>query len=607
MQLAGLLKGTGSSVGGLVGGSLFAKISASYWDSDTSGISDGSGEAKTTEELQSPTDFIGSIYSSWDEDRCNDGSRAWNLGGSYHYPALTCTSDGFTAQRSYVAEGLRAIPEDGAVTLIWDNPYADIASISISYHEEGSSALEYFPLITSGDQLNSHTRNVQQVISNLANEGYYNFIVSLTLQGEDAGKEGEAPSIIVAIGPDLDKDSVPNFLDVDDNGNGLIEIATADELNQVRHNLLGSSFQASAEGEGDVTGCGGQGGIKTCNGYELVADISLTSYDNWQPIGICDTSNNCPNAYDSIFEGNGHTISDLTIISPVGNYAGLFGAISADSILRNIHIRSASINGGANSVNNVGLLAGYAREAMIINSSAGGEIIGSANNVGGLVGDGQNIVITSSYTEDISVKGESAVGGLVGSGNNINITSSYMKEGAIIGTANVGGLIGSGWYVSIVSSYAAGREIRGDNDKIGGLIGNGWYANIISSYATVMNVGGDNDVGGLIGDGREAKITSSNATIGTVSGTGNNVGGLVGKGMGSFINSSYAEVGTVSGDDSVGGLVGSGERVRVTSSNAEVGTVSGDDSVGGLVGLVMDLKSPYLMRRMWILEGLLIM
>ena len=74
---------------------------------------------------------------------------------------------------------------------------------------------------------------------------------------------------------DTDNDNFTDAIDVDDDGDGLIEIATVAQLNQVRHNLLGSSLKASARIEGNATGCGGQDGITECNGYELAANISL--------------------------------------------------------------------------------------------------------------------------------------------------------------------------------------------------------------------------------------------------------------------------------------------------------------------------------------------
>ena len=197
---------------------------------------------------------------------------------------------------------------------------------------------------------------------------------------------------------------------------------------------MGNNFTVSDIDEGDATGCGNGTNagedITECNGYELSADISLADYANWQPIGSCpnyDLFNLCRNTsvlFNSIFDGNGYIISNLTIVNPIGDYAnaaGLFGAISSDALLRNIHIRNASINGGDN---NVGLLVGYAKGASILNSSAEGEITSIADRVGGLVGYGGAADITSSYASGGDVSGYDEVGGLVGYGGGADIISS---------------------------------------------------------------------------------------------------------------------------------------------------------------------------------------
>ena len=84
------------SVGGLVGSAGNVSISASYWDTDTSGITVGVGsgsvpgaEGKTTAELQTPTDYTG-IYTSWDIDVDGDGDpdHIWDFGISSEYPRL---------------------------------------------------------------------------------------------------------------------------------------------------------------------------------------------------------------------------------------------------------------------------------------------------------------------------------------------------------------------------------------------------------------------------------------------------------------------------------------------------------------------------------------
>ena len=568
-------------VGGLVGyGSTGTNVFDSYWDSEISGMTTGSyGKPKTTSELQSITSFEG-IYASWVENKCADDSQAWNLGTNFQYPALTCTPGELTDQRSYATAqhtyavtGLRVIPGDGNATLSWNNPYAQIASISISYQRIGSDGVQYLPLIKDSAKTSANAIDAQQIISGLINGKSYTFTVDLTLRGIYAGKEGIAPSITVAIGPNYDGDDLVNFVDhdddndgiednadacneagaatnwisnkstdfdgdgcrnsdedVDDNGNGLIEIHNAWELDQVREDLNGRSFA------GDSTGCGGQNtGITACNGYELTANISLADYANWQPIGSCSnydaSSRRCENRgvlFNVTFDGNGYTISNLTITNPTGDYAkavGLFGAISPTSVLRNIHIRSANISGGGN---NVGLLVGYAREASIMNSSAAGEVTAHGDNIGGLVGSGEYMTITSSYATGSYVSGGSNVGGLVGYGWRATIISSYILGGDIIGADNVGGLVGNGAIAHITYSYAAGGDVSGQI-RIGGLVGSGGYATISSSYAAGGSVSGDINVGGLVGAGWYAAITSSYAAYDDVGGD-EYVGGLVGRG-----------------------------------------------------------------------------
>ena len=344
--------------------------------------------------------------------------------------------------------------------------------------------------------------------------------------GKETNRDTDGDGTPDHVDTDDDDDNYSDALDVDDDGDGLIEIATAEQLNQVRHNLLGGSLKASAGDAGADTGCGGLNGITECNGYELVADISLAGYNsnNWLPIGSCPTfteANVCTDVsalFNTVFDGNGYTISNLTITNSIESYTnatGLFGAISPASQLRNIHIRSANLIGGAN---NVGVLVGYAARASIIDSSAVGEITAYGANVGGLVGFGWNTTIISSYAAGGAIVGVSGVGGLIGSGERATISSSYAAGGDVSGTGNsVGGLVGSGERATISLSYAAGGHVVAGFAGGGGLVGSGENARIISSYAAGGNVSGFASIGGLIGSGENATIISSYAAGGHVS------------------------------------------------------------------------------------------
>ena len=497
---------------------------------------------------------------------------------------------------------LAAVPNDSSVTLSWTNPDADIASISISYEIDGSGAST-----TVGAGNTGRVASVEQTIGGLTNEEYYNFIVDLTLADDYAGGEGEAASIIVGIGPNLDGDELADFedndidgdntlnsADVDADGDGLIEISTAEQLNQVRYNLLGSSLNTSDGVAGDANGCGGLNGISDCNGYELTQNISLDGYnsDNWVPIGSCrdfkGTGNNpcttVSSLFSTTFDGNGWTISNLTITNPAAPYnngAGLFGAISPDSILRNVHIRSANISDGGK---NVGMLVGYAQGARISNSSAEGEVTATGAKVGGLVGDGVDANITSSYVTGGSISGFSTVGGLIGAGNFAFITSSYALDITILSDiSNAGGLLGSGIDTNITSSYVVGGSVIGQ-DGVGGMTGNGQSsAKITSSYVADLFISGRSNIGGMVGTGNSI-ITSSYVGSGVdIIGTGNNVAGMIGSGDGATIKSSYSVAESISGSANLGGMVGFGTLNSASSNsywNNETSGITGGSVAG---------------------------
>ncbi len=78
-----------SDVGGLVGDDFDSiQVTASYWDTQTSGQSSSAGgEGKTTSQLRSPTGYTG-IYADWNLDLDGDGTDddPWDFGTSSQYP-----------------------------------------------------------------------------------------------------------------------------------------------------------------------------------------------------------------------------------------------------------------------------------------------------------------------------------------------------------------------------------------------------------------------------------------------------------------------------------------------------------------------------------------
>ena len=429
---------------------------------------------------------------------------------------------------------------------------------------------------------------------------------------------------------------------VDQDGNGLIEIASIEQLSAIRHQPDGSGYKASASATLNSEGCPSRG----CNGYELVRDLDFNDPDSYSTsTGVLITEWESIAGFTAIFEGNGFTISNLRT---AGSTAGLFGQIPGSAELRRIRLANVNIdvnigrsvlvagalvgninnsritdshvisgnikalgiggclvgihtnseitNSSANcdienitgenplgDLNDVGGLVGTnSNNSRIHNSFASGNVIGSrdASHAGGLVGRSDGSISDSYATSNVS--GVSNVGGLVGRSNG-SIGDSYATSN-VSGVSNVGGLVGRS-NGSISDSYATGT-VEG-NLEVGGLVGTqSGDAKVINSFAFGA-VRGEDQVGGLVGL-NEGQISNSHATgeISARSSTATTIGGLVGQLTGSgTVNNSFALGNISSNANRVGGLIGFLENGRISDSYA-TGTVQGNSNIGGLVGIL---------------------
>ncbi len=360
-----------------------------------------------------------------------------------------------------------------------------------------------------------------------------------------------------SVDPDDDNDEVLDGEDIDADGDGLIELATAAALDAVRYALNGNGSRSSSNGELNTTGCGRNVG-DACSGYELVTNISLMAYSGgsgWQPLGSCNNS-----SFSGTFEGNGWTISDLNISRSGENCVGLFGYVAEGSEIRNLRLRAEAVIGE----NSVGGLVGYGGGAQIVSSSV---VVGNLSGhvkVGGLVGSGVAAWVNSSSVVASKVSGHIEVGGLVGLGESAQIVYSSVVVGELSGSHNnLGGLVGLGNSARIHSSSVVAGEMRGNRNNVGGLVGKSVWGRIHSSSAVVGKVSGSTRVGGLAGDfgvgvvGSYAGIISSFVVAGSVSGN-KEVGGISGLNN-STLGFSYAVTGPVSGNSDSGGIIGKGE------------------------------------------------
>ena len=360
---------------------------------------------------------------------------------------------------------------------------------------------------------------------------------------------------------------------VDQDGDGLIEIASIEQLSAMRHQQDGSGYKASASATLNSEGCPSSG----CNGYELVRDLDFNDPDSYSTsTGVLIRNWNSIGNFTAIFEGNGFTISNLRVNNPTSNRLGLFAMASGNAEIRRVRLANVNITGDAI----IGALVGESSGSKIIDCHViSGRVHGTLGTSGCLVAI-SNTEITDS-SANCRIEGEIDVGGLVGMTSK-RIHNSF-ASGDVIGLAstpgvNVGGLVGRS-SSSISDSYATGNVSGSSN--VGGLAGRSTGA-INNSYAT-GSVSGSSNVGSLAGRSTGA-INNSYAT-GSVSGS-SNVGGLAGRSTGT-INNSYA-TGTVEGNQQVGGLVGQ-NRGQISNSHA-TGTVqsrpgqSNVSHIGGLTG-----------------------
>ena len=165
--------------------------------------------------------------------------------------------------------------------------------------------------------------------------------------------------------------------------------------------------------------------------------------------------------FTGVLDGNGHTISDLTINQPTKDYIGLFGWVGSGGHVKNLGLKDVNIQG--------------------------------ASYVGGVAGSSSG-AISSCYSTG-SVGGYSCVGGLAGRNDHGSISMCYSTS-TVGGFENSGGLVGWLYYGSIDNCYSTGSS-SGFN-CVGGLVGQNEAGGIINCYS-IGNVSDGYSVGGLVG------------------------------------------------------------------------------------------------------------
>lgn len=258
--------------------------------------------------------------------------------------------------------------------------------------------------------------------------------------------------------------------------------------------------------------------------YRLKADLNLkdTPFNGIGSAG---------QPFTGMFDGQGHTISHVTVNAPEGENAGFFNVIKGATI-RDLKLVDVEITG--------------------------------KTNVGGLVGSAQVQLDSSDLSKNVA-----------------NLIGGCSVSGTVTGTKNVGGLVGLNEgktdpqtlfsIASAVDKCAASVTVNG-KEMTGGLVGkNGGTITKSSSGGTVK---GDTTTGGLVGDS-SGDIYDSHTSC-TVAGS-SHTGGFVGFSDGA-VKDCYS-IGGVSGTDYTGGFAGVISRAENVVSAGQV-TIAGTPTQG---------------------------
>ena len=310
--------------------------------------------------------------------------------------------------------------------------------------------------------------------------------------------------------------------------------------------------------------------------YMLVSDIDASATANTNDGKGFDPLGNTSEPFTGTFNGQGHTITELTINRPSERKTGLFAQIGTfddqgETEIQQVTLRSVSVVGDFD----VGGLVGIQRGGQIRSVTVSGAVSGNGD-VGGLTGESSATIRNISVDIEVSAARRTA-GGIAGeaSGTIQNVSAS----GSVTGNFTVGGIAGKTG--GTIQDSSASVSVTAKQSTAGGIAG--------ETRGTIQNVSATGDVttsdglaGGLVGDANFASIQGAVATGTVITRSGSKTGGLVGRldDDAKILNSSAS--GDVRGEFTVGGLAG---QIDGTVQNASAtGNIHGVESVGGFVG-----------------------
>ena len=310
--------------------------------------------------------------------------------------------------------------------------------------------------------------------------------------------------------------------------------------------------------------------------YTLTADISLSSYANWNPIG----SDGAP--FTGKIDGNGHKITGLKINRIEENYAGLFGYVSGGEII-NLTLENVDIVGGVIA----GGIAAVMENSTITNCRSTGIIAGVS--AGGITGHADNSTITNCNSA-VNVYVGYYSGGIAGIALNSTIMDCH-STGNITAELFAGGITGGQEGGSITGSYNTGNVMA--ELFAGGITGGLADGTITGSYNTGSirsnsNIGSitDQAAGGIAGYAVLDSAITDSYNEGYINSSSNS-GGITGQLWDSAISNCY-NTGDINAESSSGGIAGYVNNGTTTNCYNKGNDIRAVLSAGGIAGYIED-------------------
>ena len=308
-------------------------------------------------------------------------------------------------------------------------------------------------------------------------------------------------------------------------------------------------YTDDGQGNYTVTSTEGLKNIAKLVNEQWKLDINITLTDNidlkgidWTPIGKDDNK-----AYTGTFDGNGKTITGLTVTGS-DQYAGLFGYIGSGGTVKNVVLEGVQIE----SDNSSGYAGGVAGDSWgtiencsvsgsvsgttfaggVVGSQRGGSITGCNSSAtvkgvifaGGIAGEtNSGASLTGCYaTRDVTVENDgtnnSHAGGVVGYNGGGTLTACYATgsvTGSGSGTIYVGGVTGSNNFGILTACYHAKEDVSGPTGTTGGVAGRNFKGSMSGGGIITACYWGDNgQTQGIgedqVGTGGTTQVTDGN-------------------------------------------------------------------------------------------------